>query len=150
MKRFVALLISCVLVLSLCSLPTVAAEPGDILVKQTVEFLDNGDSITTEVYECAVQPRSTKTGYASATYKNSAGTAIWKVTVTGTFTYNGTSSSATSASASVSTYTTKAEFISKNAYTSGKTATATGTVKYDLYQTTRSVSVSCDKNGNLY
>ena len=72
------------------------------------------------------------------------------LSVKGSFTYNGSSSSATAAEATVTIYSSKASFVSKNAYTSGKTATATGTIKYDAVQTTRSASVSCDKNGNLY
>lgn len=150
MKRIAFFLIACLVIFSLCSTSALATENNDVLVKRTVEVLDNGDSIVTEVYECAVQPRSGKTGYASATYWNSLGAAVWKVTVTGTFTYNGTTSSATNATASVSIYNSNAKFVSKNAYTSGQKATATATVKYDTVQTTRSASVSCDKNGNLY
>jgi hypothetical protein len=150
MKKVFALLLCCMLVISLCPTGVFAFEPEDILVKRTVEWLENGDSITTEVYEYAIQPRSGKTGYASTIYNNSSGTTIWKVTVTGTFTYNGTSSSATSATATVNTYSTSASFVSKNAYTSGNTATATATVKYLHSQTTRSAKISCDKNGNLY
>lgn len=150
MKKVISLILCCVLFLSLSSILAFAAEPEDILIKRSVELLDNGDFIVSEVYECAIQPRSGKSGYASATYKNANGTAIWKVTVDGSFTYDGTTSSATSATATVSIYNTNAKFVSKNAYTSGNTAIATGTVKYDLVQTTRSASVSCDKNGNLY
>lgn len=119
-------------------------------MKQTIEILENGDTITTEIYECAVQPRSGKNGYVTSTYVNATGTAIWKLTVTGSFTYNGVSSSANSAEASVSIYNTKAKFVSKNAYINGATATGTATVTYNDSRTTRSASVSCDKNGNLY
>lgn len=150
MKKITAFILCCVFLCSLISVSAFATEPEDILIKRNVEFLENGDYVVSEVHECAVQPRSGKTGYASATYWNSNGAAVWKVTVTGSFTYNGTTSSATSATATVDIYNANAKFVSKNAYTSGKTATATGTVKYDLVQTTRSASVSCDKNGNLY
>lgn len=150
MKRIIAVSLCLMMLFTLMSSPISASEPKDILVKRTIEILDNGDTIVTEVYECAIQPRSEKTGYATGTYVNSAGTAIWKLTVTGSFTYDGFTSTATSAEASVSIYKTKAEFVSKNAYTSGATATGTATVTYNDSRTTRSASVSCDKNGNLY
>lgn len=79
------------------SFPVSASEPKDILVKRNVETLENGDTVTSEVYECAFQPRSEKNGYV-----NAAGTAIWKLTVTGSFTHNGTSYRATKAEATVS------------------------------------------------
>ncbi|MDE6837940.1 MAG: hypothetical protein K2P33_06045 [Acutalibacter sp.] len=150
MKRIAFFLIACLVIFSLCSTSALATENSDVLVKRTVEVLDNGDSIVTELYECEVQPRSGKTGYASATYLNALGSAVWKVTVTGTFTYNGTTSSATNATTSVSIYNSNAKFVSKNASTSGNTATGTATVTYNASRTTRSASVSCDKNGNLY
>lgn len=150
MKKAISLLLCVVLVLSLISTSAFAAQQEDILVKRTVEVFDNGDTLTTEVYECAIQSRSTKTGYATGTYRNASGTAIWDLTVTGTFTYNGSTSSATSSSASVRIYNSTAKFVSKNASTSGNTATGTATVTYNASRTTRSASVSCDKNGNLY
>lgn len=71
--------------------------------------------------------------------------------VNGSFTYNyGVSSQATSASATVQIFNNNATFVSKNAYTSGNTATATATVRYAAAITTKSTSVSCDKYGNLY
>jgi hypothetical protein len=151
MKRNIAVLLCLIMLFTLMSFPVSASEPKDILVKRTVEILENGDTITTEIYECAIQPRSGKNGYATATYVNAAGTAIWQLTVTGSFTYNGVSSRATSADATVYiNNTTNAKFVSKNAYTSGATATGTATVTYLDSRTTRSASVSCDKNGNLY
>lgn len=150
MKNVISTFLCFLMICSFVTVPVIAAEPEDVLVKRTVEVLDNGDTVTTEIYECAIQPRSGKTGYATTTYKNSDGTSIWSVSVKGSFTYNGSTSSATSAEATVTIYSNTAIFVSKNAYTSGNTATATGTVKYKLVQTTRSASVSCDKNGNLY
>lgn len=71
--------------------------------------------------------------------------------VNGSFTYNyGVSSQATSVSATVQIFNNNATFVSKNAYTSGNTATATATVRYAAAITTKSTSVSCDKYGNLY
>ncbi|MEY8312490.1 hypothetical protein AALA61_10975 [Oscillospiraceae bacterium 42-9] len=151
MKRIIAVLLCLIMFFALMVSPVSASEPKDMLVKRTIEILENGDVVTTEVYECAVQPRSGKNGYVTSTYVDATGRAIWMLTVTGSFTYNGVSSRATSAEASVYiNNTTKAKFVSKNAYTSGATATGTATVTYLDSRTTRSASVSCDKNGNLY
>lgn len=150
MKKFISVVLASLLFIS-CTVFVSAKEPQDILVSRTVEVLENGDTIVTELYENAIQPRTGKSGHKDYTYRNSSGTAIWGVTVDGTFTYNyGVSSTATSATATVKIYSSNADFVSKNAYTSGNTATATGTVSYNASVMTRSVSVSCDKYGNLY
>ncbi len=150
MKKLIAVFLAGLLLIS-CTVAASAKEPRDILISRTVEVLENGDSVVTELYENAIQPRTGKSGYKSYTHRNSGGTAIWKVTVTGTFTYNyGVSSTATGATATVNIYSGNAAFQSKNAWTSGNTAWASGTVVYDTVSTTRSVSISCDKYGNLY
>lgn len=150
MKRICAAILCFIMFIPFVCTQASASESKDILVKQTIEVLDNGDIVSTEIYECAVQPRSGKTGYATYTYKNSAGTKIWMLTITGSFTYNGVTSTATSAEASVHIYDANAKTVSKSAYTSGATATGTATVSYLHSQVTGSASVSCDKNGNLY
>ena len=149
MKKCISILISLVMLFSV-SVSSFAGEQPDKLVSRTIEVLDNGDYIVREVYEPAIQPRSSKTGSAVETYTNAAGSAIWAVKVTGTFTYNGSTSSATSSSVSVEIYNSGASFISKNASYSDNTARGTGSVKYSGYTATRTASVSCDKNGNLY
>lgn len=151
MKKFISIVLIFVIAVSCCSISVSAAENEDILLSRNVEVLANGDSITIELYKNAIQPRAGISGHRTFTYRNSAGTTIWNLTVNGTFLYNyGVSSTATDSSAVVNIYSNKADFISKNAYTSGNTAVATATVAYDTVSTTRSVSVSCDKYGNLY
>jgi len=151
MKKVISILFVAMFIAGCCSLSVLAVEPQDILLSRTVETLDNGDSIIVELYENAMQPRTGKSGFRTYTYRNAAGSDIWAVTVNGTFSYTyGVSSTATSASATVEIFNRNASFVSKNAYTSGNTATATGTVFYNASVMTRSVSVSCDKYGNLY
>ena len=149
MKRTIAILICTIMLVSL-SIPALASAGSERLVSRTIEYLENGDYIVREVFEPLIQPRSSKTGSAIETYRNSSGAAIWTVKVTGTFTYTGSTSSATSSSASVSIYNPNASFVSKNASYSGNTARATGSVKYSGYTVSLTASVSCDKNGNLY
>ncbi len=151
MKKCLAFLAVAVLVACFCVFPVSAQGSQDVLVSRTEDVLDNGDSVVIELYESAAQPRTGKNGYKTLTYYNSGGSAIWAVTVNGSFTYNyGVSSTATGASAVVEIFNSNATYIRKSAYTSGNTATATGTVRYNTVSTTRSVSVSCDKYGNLY
>lgn len=150
MKNFISLILCSLFFLSVFVVPASAIEREDILISSSKETLENGDYIVIEIYEHAIQPRSGKTGYNVTTYFNSGGTAIWDVVVQGTFTYNGSVSSATNATATVHLYNNNATFISKSSNYSGNTATATGTVRYNMSQVTRTARVSCDKNGNLY
>ncbi len=151
MKKAISILLIILLTVSCCPFSAAAAEPEDILLSRTVEVLDNGDTVVTELYQDAVQPRTGKKGHKVFTYRNSSGAAVWDVTVDGTFTYRyGVSSTADSATATVNIYSDSAKFIRKNAYTSGNTATATGTVSYNSVPIARSVSVSCDIYGNLH
>lgn len=150
MKRLLATLLTLLLFVSVPALPASAAEPADQLLSRSIEYLDNGDYIITEVYKSAAQLFSGTNGYKTSTYTHANGSNIFSVTVNGTFTYNGSTSSANSASASVNIYASNASFVNKNAYTSGATAYGTGTVRYGGVNISRSVSLTCDKNGNLY
>lgn len=150
MRRFLLLVVAILMLFSTFTLCASAKEPEDMLLSRSIEYLDNGDYIVTEIYQPMAQPFSGTNGYKSSTYTTSSGTRVFTVTVYGTFSYNGSTSSATSASASVDIYAANASFVSKNAYTSGATAYATGTVNYGGVNITRTVSLTCDKNGHLY
>lgn len=149
MKKILSLILVLALFVSVLSLGVSAQEPKDILISRTEETLDNGDVVIIELYENAMQPRTGKNGYKVYTY-TSGGKTIWTLTVDGSFTYTyGVSSEATGAKATVRLYDSNAKYVSRNAYTSGNTATATGTVAYNGISVTRSVSISCDRYGNL-
>lgn len=149
MKKVLSLLLVVSLLFGCFSISAFAAEPEDILLSRTVEVLDNGDTVVTELYENALQPRTGKTGHKTVTHYGSNGSAIWAVTVNGTFVYTGVSSSATGSTATVNIYNSNAVYQSKNAWTSGNTAWASGTVKYDSVSATHNVNISCDKYGVL-
>ena len=150
MKRVLITLATLLLLVSMVALPVSATESTDQLLSRSIEYLDNGDRVITEVYRSAAQPFSGTNGYKTSTYIHSNGSSIFSVTVNGTFTYNGSASSATSASATVRLINANASFVSKNAYASGAAAFATGTVNYGGINITRTVSLTCDRNGNLY
>lgn len=151
MKKFVSVTLTLLLAISLFGINVLAVETEDILISRSVEVMENGDYIVTELYLDAVQPYAGTSGHRTATWVNALGTNIWTITVNGTFTYTyGVSSKATSSSAVVEIFNNNATFVSKNAYTSDNTATATATVRYSASNSSLDISVSCDKYGNLY
>lgn len=149
MKRFLAIVLTVLLTASALSM-TAAAAPADKLISTSTEYLEDGSSIVTSVYESAIQPRTGKKGYKEAVYKAADGTKVFAVTVDGTFEYTyGVSSKATGAAAKVAIYSPKASYVSKNAYTSGASAIATGVVKYNENTVSKTVVLTCDRYGNL-
>lgn len=160
MKRVVSIFLAAILLIGSLASVVGASEAPTVANYSAIEYLENGDYIVTELVvdssnassQGKVQEtRATKTGYKTATYYNSAGTKIWSVTVTGTFSYtSGVSATATGSTATVNIFVTGATFKNKNAYTTGNTAIASGTVVYNGMSTSKSVSVSCDKYGNVY
>lgn len=156
MKKWISLLLTLLFFAMPLSGVAQAQERQSVITSVTIEYLENGYYIITELnypsYSVqAIATASTKSGSKTLTYYESSGTAIWSVTVNGTFTYTyGVSATATSATATVNIYNSNASYVSKSAYISGNTATATGTIRYDGANMSRSVSVSCDKYGNVY
>ena len=86
MKKCLAFLAVAVLVACFCVFPVSAQGSQDFLVSRTEDVLDNGDSVVIELYESAAQLRTGKNWYKTLTYYNSGGSAIWAVTVNGSFT----------------------------------------------------------------
>lgn len=158
MKRFIALLFCFILICSCISLPAAAAEcnsayimqdSDQIIISQTVVNLGNGCYFVETISVPSIQTCSnTKTGTKTATYVLS-GTAIYSISVTGTFTYDGSTSKATSASGSIAAHVDGVTLNSGNAYTSGTSAIAVGSVKYNGATLQKTVRLTCDKNGTL-
>lgn len=153
MKRFIVLVICVLLVSSLLCLPAAAAElneqNGQILISETVEYVGDNAYYVERIYIPSIQTYSNaKTGTKTAQYIT-GGTTIYTISVTGNFTYDGTSSNATSASYSIATYVEDATIKSGNAYISGASAIATGSVTYHGATLQKTVTLTCDKNGKL-
>lgn len=146
-------------VLLLCPLTLSAAAPAEQIVSTEILQLANGDYCEITITEETDSPQlfaaaSTKKGAKTYTYKNSSGTSLWYVKVTGTFTYNGSSSKCTNSAVSAASKISTWKISSKSASKSGSTATAKATAKLYLNTTvmqtvTKSVSLNCDKNGKL-
>lgn len=152
MKRFLSLLICCLLIGNIFALSVAAVESEDeeqIIISQTVENMGNDCYYIETIYVPAIQPyANAKTGTKTAECIAS-GRTIYTISVTGTFTYDGSTSDATSAAVSISTHVASASILSRNAYTSGASAIATGSVSYLGLTLQKTVTLTCDKNGNL-
>ena len=89
----------------------------------------------------------------SIAYYNSDGISKWNAVLTGSFSYNGSSATCSSSSVDVTIFDSDWYVISKYASKSGNTATASVTVgrRYDgsTIKVPVSLSLKCDKNGNL-
>ncbi len=151
MKKLFSILVCFLLVVTTVFLPVSAqaAENEQIIISQTVEFISEDCYFVETIYVPSTQTYSnTKTGTKVAECISS-GTSIFTISVTGTFTYNGTSAQATSASGSISALVSGVTLNSRRAYTSGASACAFGSVNYNGVTLQKTVTLTCDKNGNL-
>lgn len=165
MKRFISLLCSVLLFFGcFVIVPRVNAAEYEcakemVLVSETVEYLEDGSSIITSVYEEVVMTRSnlyTKTGSKIDRYVSTEGEVVWSLTVYGEFqVIEGASVTCTSASCSTSIYNDAWRCTRKSAAPSGSQAVANGVFEKTLLGIVIStenvnVTLSCDPYGNLY
>lgn len=122
------------------------------------ECSDGGYLITTIEEEdtgIAAFAASTKKASKTTKYYNNNNVLQWYVTVNGTFSYvKGKSSACTAASVTAVSKASTWKISSKKASKSGSTATASATAKQYkngiFFQSiTKTVKLTCDKNGNL-
>ncbi len=154
MKKLIMIL-TCLLLFTICS-PVYGAEQ---IESSEIEYLDDGSYfetvITTESNSGMTTLSSksvtkTKTSY----YKNSNGTILWYVKVTGTFTYGNGSSKCTSSSVTADSKSGAWEITSKSASKSGNKATAKATAKRyyggSVAETkNKTVTLTCSPSGNF-
>lgn len=140
--------------ISCCAIFFMTANASDESITSSVRIdLPDGNYVIETVTEntdtLTTRATSTKSGYKTSVYYNSSNVAIFGVRVDGTFSYTGTSSWSTSAAATVYIYDDSGSYVSKSASYSSNYATATGKVKYNYVTIPRTVTLYCDKNGNL-
>ena len=165
MKRLISLLCSVVLAVSCFVLsPCVNAAENEytgvqILVSETVEYLEDGSMIITSVYENVVTSRSnlySKSGNKERVYTDANGNIVWSLTVHGEFqVIEGASVTCTSASCSTAIYNDAWSCTRKSASPSGNQAVANGVFEMTVLGIVIStenvnVTLSCDPYGNLY
>lgn len=145
-KIVIALLTSLILLLSCAHVN--AESVISVPLYQEVHILGNNSYYVDTIYQPSFA-RSGINGQKTRSYYDS-GKLAWTLTVNGSFSYNGTSSSCIGSSV---TYTINDGAWSKTSTSStsnGNTATAYGSFRKNNGQTgSTSVSLSCDRNGNL-
>lgn len=155
MKKIRKLCLCLVVATSFIAQPlSVMAEPA-ISSQITREYLEDGSYFETVISSNEGARSTIKNASKTTTYKNSSGESLWYAKVTANFYFDGNTSSCTSSSASGGSYVSGWKILSKSASRSGNTGSASvtaGIYYVDLLvdRYTKVVTISCDKNGNLY
>ena len=142
-----------------------AAIPSQSLQAQTVtittEAISDDLYCVTELVETSgsgIQPFSAtqaKSGSKTVRYENASGTTLWYVTVHASFTYNGNTSSCTSTNVTAESNSSAWKVTNKSSWKSGNTGYASATghqyniLGMETNTLSRTVSISCTKNGTL-
>lgn len=149
MKRLLVIILSIIMLSTVLTLPISAAEIDQSIISQTVVDMGNGLCFIETISVPSIQPygnRKTGTKTSECVYN---GTTIFTISVTGIFTYDGSTSQATSATGNMVAYAEGVTFNNRRAYVSGASAIATGSATYNGTTIPKTVTLTCDKNGNL-
>lgn len=149
MKRILSLLVCFILLTSMFAIPVSATETEQQIISQDIVYISDDCYFIETISVPSIQPYgNAKTGTKTSVCISS-GTAIFTLTVTGVFSYDGSSSTATSATGSIATHVANATVTNRYAYTSGSSACAFASVSYSGVTLQKTVTLTCDKNGNL-
>ena len=131
---------------------------SNILISESVEYLEDGSYITTSMYKTPVLYRaSTYEQPASKvlTYTDNNGKLHWKYTLSAVFTVNpGVSATCKMCAGTPSISDNSWSIVSNKPSRSGNKATGTITMKRTVLgvvtqNTTKTLTITCDANGNL-
>lgn len=153
MKKLISFTVIVMLLLS--AIPAYASTVDSV----TVNHLENGYytvTIIEDISDNVITPMATNTATKSKTtyVKNSAGTTLWYVRVTGTFTYGDGSAKCTSATPSAASMVSDWKVSNISGSKSGATAYASATGKQYVDDTVintiqESVSLTCSPTGQF-
>lgn len=152
MKKRISMFLTILCCYLLFVLPVSAAESlPTVSTSSTRIELEDGGYIIEEVTSTTELARATssKSGTKTSTRYGADGTKLYAVKVTGSFKYTGSTSWSTSSSATVYTYDSDVTYVSKSATYASNYARATGSVTYLGDPESRTVTLYCDKDGNL-
>lgn len=151
MKRFVLLVLSLILLITV--LPIQSASANNNTPGSKILYFADGFYLEIAITEISTKASNEIIGTNSYTYKNASGSIQWTATLTAKFTYTGTSSVCTSTSTSYSITNTDWHLISKSSSKSENTATGDFSFGYTSLGSTTTVPVTltlrCDRYGNL-
>lgn len=151
MKRFLALFLSSVLLLSSLSLASAAPLPEESVSVEHYEevYEEDGVTVTEELTVYSNARSNQKTAYKTGTYEKS-GTTIAEITLKAVFSYNGSSVSVLSKSVSQCNTYNGWSFSQTSLTSSGGTVTLTGKLTKLLNSSVSvNLTLSCDKDGNI-
>ena len=139
------LILSLCLCLSFCLVFTKTSNAEEYYCDETIEIIS-----TTPV----TRVTNSITGKKTDSIKNSSGSILWSVTVTGSFTYTGLKATCTSSSVSAQSNDSRWKISSKSHSKSGNMAKATASAKYYLDGSvistqTKTVTLTCSATGKL-
>ena len=151
MKRFLCCVMAMVLAVNMFPVFSNAAAYGEEVV---TEVFADGSYETESIYKMQTRAGGTVSGSKVKNYYDSKGTLCWQFVLNGSFSYTGSSATCTSSTCSASIYSQGWYVISKNASKSGNTASANATMGNQIdggkvNQASASLTLRCDKNGNL-
>ncbi len=144
----------------LCIILTIAYPIGSLAIENVMneeiftEYLEDGSYIVTEITIYQTKASGTINANKKINYYNGDDELQWVYKLNGTFTYTGSSSTCTYANNSVTIYNSAWKTYSASATRSGNSAYGNVTMKYYhlgavLSTVQRSVTLTCDANGNL-
>lgn len=151
MKRLACCVMAMVLLAAMLPVFGNAAAYGEEVV---TEVFADGSYMTESVYRMQTRAGGTISGSKVRNHYDSKGTLCWQFVLNGSFSYTGSSATCTSSTCSASIYSQGWYVISKNASKSGNTASANATMGESsggvlANQVSASLTLRCDKNGNL-
>lgn len=158
MKRFLSLLFSVLILVSVLVCPAYATqnETPEVSTETVTEYFDDGSYLVTTISSSEISTMSVaiKSGSKSTHYYNSDGKELWVVTVNGTFSYNGASATCTASSTSYAIYDSIWKLKSASASKSGGNAIGNFTLKcYFTFVPVKTeevtVTLNCSKSGVL-
>lgn len=145
MKRVVSVLMLVFFLFSV--LPMAGA--AEAVSEERIE-LGDGYYLIAETFQSGARASKSVSGSKPYTCYDDAGTALWKVTLYGTFTYTGSSATCTASSISTTIYDSSWSTGSKSASKSGNKATGSATMKKSTVKSVPvSLSLSCSASGSL-
>lgn len=149
MKKVLSILFAALFLLVLIPSAPVKAETTTDVV-----YFEDGSYVVTVLQEYSTRSTNQKSASKSQKYHASNGELACTLTVHGTFRYDGTTATCTASTYTHQIHNNSWSFSSGSASKSGNTATAKGTFARKVLgitvdSKTLTVSLSCDKNGNL-